>query len=353
MQLIKETVNKIKPLNAELMSKTQKRLDNLTKPQGSLGRLEELAKQICGITSQINPSLKNKLIITMAADHGVAAEKVSAYPPEVTPQMVANFLNGGAAINVLARQAGARVLVVDMGVASKIDLKSPDFKDCKINSGTKNFTKGPAMTRDEAIKSITTGIEIVNEEVTNGINIVGTGDMGIANTTPSAAIISVLSNIPAEKIAGRGTGIDDAALKNKITVIKKGIEINRPNPDDPIDVLTKIGGFEIGGIAGIILGAAANKVPVVVDGFISSAAALIAIRLAPIAKDHCIASHCSAEYGHRLTLEEMKLRPYLDMDLRLGEGTGAALAMQLAESAIRILKEMASFDDAGVSKKGT
>ncbi|MEK7450021.1 MAG: nicotinate-nucleotide--dimethylbenzimidazole phosphoribosyltransferase [Planctomycetota bacterium] len=357
MELINKTIRKIKDLDYRLMRETQKRLDNLTKPQGSLGRLEELAKQICGITGQAKPSLKNKLIITMAGDHGVAEEGVSAYPAEVTPQMVYNFLRGGAGINVLARQVGAQVLVVDMGVASKLqvsglkNVKGSEFRSCKINFGTKNFTKGPAMSREEAVKSITTGIKLVNEQIAKGINIIGTGDMGIANTTPSAAIISVLSEEPVEKIAGRGTGINDASLKNKINVIKKAIKVNKPKRDNPIDVLAKVGGFEIGGIAGVILGAAAGRIPVVVDGFISGAAALLAASLAPKVNGYLIASHCSAENGHRCTLQFMNLSPLLDMNLRLGEGTGAALAMSLAESAVRILTEMATFESAGVSEQ--
>jgi nicotinate-nucleotide--dimethylbenzimidazole phosphoribosyltransferase len=358
MKLINEVISKIGDLDYALMEQTQRRLDNLTKPLGSLGRLEELAKHIVGITDLANPSLARKVIITMAGDHGVTEEKVSAYPKEVTPQMVYNFLRGGAGINILAKQVGARVVVVDMGVATPIQVTGDQlqninimFRDRKVNLGTKNFTKGPAMTQKEAIVSIQTGIEIVEKEASLGIDMLGTGDMGIGNTTPSAAIISVLTGQAVEKITGRGTGIDNATLKHKIAVIKKGISLNKPNPKDPIDVLAKVGGFEIGGLIGVILAAAARRIPVVVDGFISSAAAMLAIKLAPKVKHFLIASHCSAEKGHRLALEYLGLTPLLDLNLRLGEGTGTALAMHLTEASIRILTEMATFDSAGVSRK--
>lgn len=358
MKTLKEVINRIGDLDYDLMAKTQKRLDNLTKPQGSLGRLEELAKQIVGITGKKNPSLKNKVIITMAGDHGVTEEKVSAYPKEVTPQMVYNFMRGGAAINVLARQAGARIVVVDMGVAAPIQIITDNiqdvnalFRERKVNLGTANFTKGPAMTRNEAITSIQKGIDIVEDEIKNGADIIGTGDMGIGNTTASAAVIAVLSKQSVEKITGRGTGIDDKTLAHKIAVIKKGIKVNKPNIKDPIDVLAKLGGFEIGGIAGVILGCAAGRIPVVIDGFISTAAALIAVRLKPEVRNFIIAGHCSYEKGHRITLDNMQLVPLLDLNMRLGEGTGAVLAMYLIDSSLRILNEMSTFDDAGVSKK--
>jgi nicotinate-nucleotide--dimethylbenzimidazole phosphoribosyltransferase len=361
MKLLRKTILKIRGLDNALMEQARKWLDNLTKPQGSLGRLEELARQIVGITGKENPPLQHKVIITMAGDHGVTEEKVSAYPREVTPQMVYNFLSGGAAINVLARQAGARVVVVDMGVAEKLQVTSYklqgnriSFKDCKIGLGTKNFTKGPAMTKEEAILSIEKGIAVFEKEFRKGLDILGTGDMGIGNTTPSAAIISVLSGTPVEKIAGRGTGLDDAGLLHKITVIKKGIKLNKPNPRDAIDVLAKVGGFEIGGLTGVILAGASNRIPVIIDGFISTAAAMLAVKLASRRggiKDFLIASHCSAENGHRCALDYMKLSPLLDLNMRLGEGTGAALAMNLTESAIRIMTEMATFDSAKVDRK--
>lgn len=355
MNKIAETIAKISGLDYKLMDVAQERLDNLTKPQGSLGRLEELAKQIVGITAKANPTLKNKVIFTLAADHGVTEEAVSAYPKEVTPQMVYNFLNGGAGINVLARHVGAKVVVVDMGVAIKVQnvhqFKVQSFKDKKINYGTKNMTKGPAMSKDEAIKSIEVGIEVFEEEAKLGIDIVGTGDMGIGNTTPSSAIAYVITGKPVEDITGRGTGIDDKTFYKKIAVIKRAVSINNPNPQDVIDVLSKVGGFEIGGLAGVILAAAKNRIPIVIDGFISGAAALIAYQLEPKVKDYMLAAHCSVERGHRIILDFIGLKPLLDLGLRLGEGTGAALGMSIIEASVKILTQMATFQNAGVSEK--
>lgn len=357
MQKLKETVSRIEKVDNSLAEKTQRRLDNLTKPQGSLGRLEELAKQIVEITQKENPPLKNKVIFTLAGDHGVTENGVSAYPKEVTPQMVYNFLNGGAGINVLAKHIGAKVVVVDMGVAEEIKVTShksqvKNFKNRKVSFGTKNFTKGPAMTRDEAIRSIEAGIEVFEEEFeSNGVDIVGTGDMGIGNTTPSSAIVATITGLNAEDVTGKGTGIDDKGLANKIEIIKKGLLVNKPDPKDGIDVLSKVGGFEIGGIAGIILGAASRRVPVVIDGFISGAAALIAWRLEPKSRDYMIAGHCSVERGHKVILDFMGLTPILDLNLRLGEGTGAALGIGIIEAGVKILTQMATFGSAGVSEK--
>ncbi len=350
MQKINETINKIEKINYSLVETTQKRLDNLIKPLGSLGRLEEIAKQTVEITKNENPPVRNKVIFTMAGDHGITEEGISAYPKEVTPQMVYNFLRGGAGINVLARHVGARVIVADMGVAS--DLEShPDLVVKKTNYGTKNMTKAPAMTKEEAIKSIVSGIEIFEQEFKKGIDIVGTGDMGIGNTTPSSAIASVITGKCVEDVTGRGTGVNDEAFSRKVAAIKKAIEVNKPNAADAMDVLSKVGGFEIGGLAGVILASASKRVPVVIDGFISGAAALIAYRLKPEVKDYMIAAHCSVERGHRLVLEYMGLKPLLDLNLRLGEGTGAALGMTIVEAAIKILTEMATFQNAGVSEK--
>ena len=349
MSLFNETISGIGRLDNAVMAKVQKRLDNLTKPQGSLGRLEELAKHIAGITGKESPTLKHKVIFTLAADHGVTEEGVSAYPKEVTSQMVYNFLRGGAGINVLAKQVGARVIIVDIGVAEK--LSTSGHKDCKINLGTRNFTKGPAMSREEAIKSIDIGIRLVEEEISKGIDIIGTGDMGISNTTPSSAITAVFTDCRVEDVTGYGTGINESGWAKKVESIKKGIAVNKPDASDPIDVLAKVGGYEIGGIAGVILGAARHRIPVVIDGFISGAGALIATRLAPQAKDFIIASHCSQERGHKYALYHMDLKPFLDLNLRLGEGTGAALAMSLCESSVRILNEMATFGEASVSEK--
>ncbi len=351
MEKIKNVIKNIAKPDAEVMEETQKLLDNLTKPRGSLGRLEELTKKVAGITGSSKPELKNRFIVTMAGDHGVTAEGISAYPSEVTPQMVMNFLNGGAGINVLSKHAGAEVVVVDMGVASEMD-KHPGLILKKIAPGTQNMAKGPAMTGEQAIKSIEAGISVVEGLVRDrNCGIVGTGDMGIGNTTPSSAITAVMCDSDIEPVTGRGTGIDDKALKNKIEVIRKAIEINKPDRNDPIDILAKIGGFEIGGIAGVILGAALLKIPVVIDGFISGAGALIAAGLEPKTKDYMIAAHCSVEIGHKILLDKLGLKPVLDLGLRLGEGTGAALGISIIDAGIKILNEMATFGDAGVSEK--
>lgn len=350
MKKIKETLNKIEKIDHSLAQMTQERLDSLTKPKGSLGRLEELAKCVVEITKNQNPKLEKKVIFTLVADHGVAKDGVSAFPQEVTPQMIYNFIQGGAAINVLAKHVGARVIIVDMGVAS--DLKTDGkLVEKKVGYGTKNMAEGPAMTRDEAIQSIENGIEVFEEEFSQGIDIVGTGDMGIANTTASSAITSIFTEARVEDVTGRGTGLDDKALSHKVTVIKKAIECNNPQSADAIDVLSKVGGFEIGGLAGVILAAASRRVPIVIDGFISGAAALVAYSLEPKVKDYLIAGHCSVERGHKIILEHIGLKPLLDLDLRLGEGTGAALAMQIIEAGIKILTQMATFRNAGVSEK--
>lgn len=350
MSRLTETVRKIVEPDAKIMALAQLRLDNLTKPLASLGRLEELAKQITGITGRENPELTKKVIFTLAADHGVTAEGVSAFPKEVTAQMVYNFLRGGAGINVLARHAGAKVIIVDIGVAE--DLKpDPKLVIKKINYGTKNMAKEPAMTKEEAVKAIEAGIELVEEELKTGIDILGIGEMGIGNTTSASAITACFTNRALEEVVGRGTGLDDAGLKNKIAVIKKSLLINRPDPADPLDVLSKVGGFEIAGLAGIILAAAAHKIPVVIDGFISTAAALAAFKIEPKVKGYLIAAHNSVEKGHKVILEHIGLRPLLDLDLRLGEGTGGALGIGLADAAVKILTQMATFKSANVSEK--
>jgi len=367
--MIQETIKRITPVKSEFAEKAQKRLDNLTKPPGSLGRLEEFARRLVAITENTMPVLDKKVIFTFAGDHGVAEEGVSAYPSEVTRQMVFNFLRGGAGINVLARHAEAEVVVVDIGVnyyfSKTVD--SPDsnppsppfskggavglFISKKVIMGTWNIRKGPALTRNEALSCIEVGIELANEYTKKGYKIFATGDMGIANTTPSSAIAAVLTGKPVSEVTGRGTGIGDTALKNKVKVIGDSIALNRPDSKDPIDVLSKIGGAEIGGIAGLIIGAAANRVPVVIDGFISTAGALIAYCFEPKIKDYMFAAHNSVEIGHKAMLEKMGLRPILDLDLRLGEGTGAALAMLMIEAGLKIYKEMATFGEAGVANK--
>ena len=343
-------ISQIQPLDETAMQNARTRQNMLTKPAGSLGRLEELSIQLAGITGKSIPVIKDKVIITMAGDHGVVAEGVSAYPQEVTPQMVLNFLAGGAAINVLARHIGARVVIIDMGIA--IDLPESDGLIVKkVAYGTANISKGPAMTRAQAEESIQSGIEIALAEISRGADIIGTGDMGIGNTTPSSAIACLLTKKHPKEIAGRGTGVDDEGLNRKISTIQRALDVNKPNANDGLDVLAKVGGFEIGGLAGVMLGAASKNIPVMVDGFISTAAAMVAASLAPQCKDYLISAHRSKENGHGIMLEWLGLKPLLDLDMRLGEGTGSALGISIAEAACKILTEMATFDEAGVSEK--
>lgn len=343
-------MRQVKPLDRDAMRQAQARQDTLTKPQGSLGRLEELSIQVAGITGQARPRIEDKVIVTMAGDHGVVAEGVSAYPSEVTVQMVYNFLRGGAGISVLARHVGARVVVVDMGVAGELE-PHPDLVNRKVAFGTRNMAQGSAMSHAQAIQAIEAGIEVVEQELVKGMDIVGVGDMGIGNTTLASAITAAITGAPVAEVTGRGTGIDDEQLRHKIEVIEQALALNQPDPDDPLDVLAKVGGFEIGGIAGVAIGAAAHHIPVVLDGFIAGAGALIAVELAPQVKDYMIAAHCSVEIGHRLILDHLGLTPLFYLGLRLGEGTGAALGISIVEAAVKILNEMATFSQAGVSEK--
>jgi len=349
MGKLQDVLKQIQPVDATRTNEIQAQLDNLTKPQGSLGRLEELAKKYCLITGKNKPVIKNKLIFTFAGDHGVVEEGVSAFPKEVTPQMVYNFLRGGAGVNVLAKHVGARVIVVDMGVDHDFEpMEGLEIR--KINRGTRNIARGPAMTRDEAERAVLAGVELV-EKYRNGLDLLGTGDMGIGNTTPSSAIVSVITGTDPATVTGRGTGIDDRSLQNKAAIIKKAIAVNNPDPKDALDVLAKVGGYEIAGIAGLVLGAALYRIPVLVDGFISTAGALIAAELNPLVKGYIIAAHQSVEIGHRRMLEHLEQVPLLDLNLRLGEGTGAALGMSLVEAGLKILAEMATFAGAGVAEK--
>ena len=350
MQRLNETIGRIETIDPSLTARTQDRLDHLTKPHGSLGRLESLAKQIVGITRCDAPRTANKVIFTLAGDHGIVQEGVSAFPPEVTAQMVRNFLAHGAGINVLARHVGARVVVVDMGVAADLS-PHPELIARKTGYGTRNMLRGPAMTKEEALQSIETGIEVFEAEFQRGVDLAGTGEMGIGNTTASSAIAAVLTGRAVEDVTGRGTGIDDRTYAHKVDVIKKAIAVNRPDPDDGLDVLHKLGGYEIGGLVGVILAAASNRVPILIDGFISGAAALLAYQLEPKAREYMIAAHRSVERGHRIILDHLGLEPLLDLDLRLGEGTGAALGMSLVEAAVKILTEMATFQSASVSER--
>jgi len=333
------------------MEKAKARQDTLTKPTGSLGRLEELSVQIAGIQGKPLPQIKNKAVIVMAADHGVATRGTSAYPQEVTAEMVLNFLHGGAGINVISRQVGARVIIVDMGVAVKLE-SNPDLISRRIAAGTQDMSQGPAMSVIQAEQAVGAGIEIVTAEVKKGLDIVATGDMGIGNTTASSAICAVMTGKTVAEVTGRGTGLDDRQLQQKISIISESIALNRPQSAKPLETLAKVGGFEIGGLAGVILGAAANRIPVVIDGFISGAAALIAAGLCPQSRDYMIAGHCSVEPGHKIILQHLGLKPLLDLEMRLGEGTGAALAVSVAEASVRILDEMATFEEAGVAEKG-
>lgn len=344
---IAATLAAIKPLDETAMQAVRQRQDKLTKPAGSLGRLEDLSVRLAGIQGRARPTVERKTIVVMAADHGVAQEGVSAYPAEVTPQMVLNFLRGGAAINVFARQVGADVLVVDLGVAADLP-PHPALLNCKVGYATANLAQGPAMTTEQAQAAICHGIDVARQ-LASKVDLLATGDMGIGNTTASSAIVAAFTGLDVELVTGRGTGLDEAGWQNKVKIIRQALEINRPDPANPLDVLTKVGGFEIAGLVGLIFGAATARVPVVIDGFISSAAALVATEWLPEVSNYLIAAHNSVEIGHRAMLERMELSPLLNLNLRLGEGTGAALAMGIVEAAARALNEMATFGEAGVS----
>ncbi|MEN6624329.1 MAG: nicotinate-nucleotide--dimethylbenzimidazole phosphoribosyltransferase [Smithella sp.] len=351
MNLLESTIKKITPQDSNTRERAKARLDQLIMPHWALGRLLDLAQDLAGITGSLKPPIQRKTIVTMAGDHGVVAEGVSAYPQEVTPQMVHGIVAGVAGVNALSRQAGASVIAVDMGVAGDLSNFAASGKmiSKKIAPGTKNMAKGPAMSRDEAIRSLEAGIDIAIQ-LGSSVDVFGTGDMGIGNTTPSSAIVSVLSGCPVADVTGRGTGVNDSQLEQKISIIEKCISVNQPDKNDGLDILAKVGGFEIGGIAGLILGAASLKKPVVVDGFISTAGALIAHSLAPISAQYMVAAHRSVEKGHRVALDILGKKPLIDLDLRLGEGTGAALAMNFIEAAVRVLTEVATFEEASVSK---
>lgn len=345
-----EAVRQIQPVDRQIAAKAQARLDGLTKPLGSLGRLEETAVRYAAITGDVKPNVPRGVVFTFAADHGVAMEGVSAYPSEVTPQMVLNFLRGGAGVNVLARHVGVEVRVVDIGVAYDFGTVQGLIQK-KIRQGTGNLRREPAMSRTEAIQAIQVGIDLAMEAAREGIGLIGTGEMGIGNTTPSAAIAAVMTGRAVAEVTGRGTGIDEAGRAKKIQVIQEALDQHRPDRADALDVVAKVGGLEIAGLAGLILGSAAARVPVVLDGFIAGAAALVAVGLQPLCRDYLIASHRSVERGHQAILEHLGLKALLDLDLRLGEGTGACLGMGLVQASIKILTEMATFGEAGVSQR--
>ena len=352
MSLLERTIAKIYPQDSVSRDAAKERLDTLAIPHWALGDLMDLAIDIAGMMRTTRPEVHRKAIVTMAGDHGVVAENISKYPSEVTPQMVYNFVAGGAGINALAKQAGAEVFVVDMGVAADLKdlVESKKIINKKVGLGTDNIAVGPAMSKAMAKRAIESGIDIANE-LSSRFDVFGTGDMGIGNTTPSTAIAVICTGKTVAELTGRGTGLDDEQVKHKVQVIERALAVNKPESKDGLDILAKVGGFEIGGIAGLILGAAANSKPVVIDGFISTAAALIAYKIEPFVKDYLIFSHKSVEPGHRAMQEVLGCRkPLLDLNFRLGEGTGAAVAMNLVEGAVAILTQVATFAEASVAE---
>ena len=352
---LEKIVKDIKPLDAEWVEKARERTAQLVMPPRALGRLHEISERLCGIRKTLKPAINRKAVLVMAGDHGVATAGVSAFPQEVTGEMVKTFLRGGAGINAICRHVDADVWVVDMGIIP--DLKpEPDaggdrFLNRKVAQGTSNLAKGPAMTRQAAEESIIKGFQAAAELFQNSVEILGTGDMGIGNTTPSAAIGTVITGTTIDEMVGRGTGVDDQGLSRKKDAVRNGIQLNQPDPKDGLDVLAKIGGFEIGGIAGCVLAGAFHSRPVVIDGFISTAGALVAHTLCPQVADYLFAGHCSEESGHRAMLKYLGLEPILDLGMRLGEGTGGALAMGIMEGALRVFNEVLTFEEAGVTDK--
>ncbi len=337
-------------LDEEAMAKAEQHLSQLTKPVGSLGKLEELSIRLAGITADVSPTFSDKRIVIMAADHGVANEGVSAYPPEVTQQMVRNFVSGGAAINVIARQFGAQVIIVDVGVNGDLS----DLSSCinrKIAYGTENMLHKQAMTREQVEQAIQVGIDMAKAQIDDGATLLAGGEMGIGNTTASAAIVSVLTSTSVDVVAGKGTGVTEERLLRKKQLLQEVLRFHQPDPSDPLDVLQKVGGLEIAALAGLMIGSASARVPLVVDGFIASAAALCAEGLCPGVRRYLIASHLSEEPGHRIALNALELEPFLHMNMRLGEGSGAVLLFPIIDSAQRIMREMATFEQAGVSRE--
>ena len=346
---VHEMIASVPLLRQEWYERAVQRLNSLTKPLGSLGRLEEIAARIVAIREELRPGCSQKVIFTLAADHGVTEEGVSAYPKSVTRQMLLNFLAGGAAINVLCRHFGIDVAVVDIGVDGDTD----EFQGLvwkKIAPGSKNIARGAAMTAEEMYGALQVGIDLANDAADHGCTLIGTGEMGIGNTTAASAITAVLTGRPVADVTGRGTGLDDAGRKHKIQIIERAIAVNRPDPVEPFQVLQKLGGLEIAGLTGLVLGGAARRIPIVVDGFISTAAAAVACALQPRVKHFLFAAHRSSEPGHDALLKFIGQEPLLDLNMRLGEGTGAALCMALIESATKLLNEMATFSSAGVSE---
>ena len=348
MRRLEDYISKVRPADSEAAQAARTAQSNLTKPQGSLGRLEDLSVRLAGMLGTSRPSLGSKVVFTMAADHGVTDEGVSAYPSEVTRQMVLNFAAGGAAINVLTRHIGADVRVVDMGVAS--DQEWPDcITNRKIAPGTRNMAQGPAMSIEEARRSLEIGAELAHQAVDEGAGAIAIGDMGIGNTTSASAITATVTGRTVAEVTGRGTGIDDTKLSLKVSVIERALKVNAPDSSDGMGIISKVGGFEIGGMAGVALGAASAGVPVFLDGFVSTSGALLAGVICPESVDYMVASHLSVEAGHAHALAHLGLKPLLDLEMRLGEGTGAVLAMGIADASCKLLSQMATFESAGVS----
>lgn len=344
------TVAAIQPADAGVAAATGRLLDGKTKPRGSLGRLEEIARRVAAVRGTSQPGRPRAAVVVVAADHGYAQEGVSAYPAEVTGQMVANFAGGGAAVCVLARQAGARVVVVDAGTRSRT--AHPGVWSRRLGDGTRNATRGPAMSRERAYAGLVSGIEIARRLAGEGIGVLALGEMGIGNSTSAAALAAALLPADAAATCGRGTGVDDAGLARKVATVRAALAANAGRLSDPVGVLAALGGYEIATLAGVALGAAAARVPVVLDGFITGAAALVASRLAAAVTDSMIAGHRSVEPGHTLILDALGLSPVLELDMRLGEGSGAVLALGVIDAAMAILAEMATFDGAGVTDAG-
>jgi nicotinate-nucleotide--dimethylbenzimidazole phosphoribosyltransferase len=345
-------LERIAPPDPGAAAPARQRLDELTKPPGSLGRLEELGWRLSVITGTCPPLVRSPVILTLAGDHGVVAEGVSAYPQVVTAQMVETFLSGSAAVNVLARHAGARVVVADLGIAQPLGVR-PGLVARSVARGTANMTRGPAMSQAQAIEAIEVGADLVRLERAAGADLIGTGEMGIGNTTAASAIVAALTGRAPDEVTGRGSGVDDEGRRRKVRVIERALALNAPDPVHPLDVLAKVGGFEIAGLVGVVLAGAAEGLPVVLDGFIAGAAALVACRLAPATHHYLLASHRSTEPGHRVVLDTLGLEPYLDLGMRLGEGTGAALLIGLARASAKLMTEMATFKSAGVSRRST
>lgn len=347
---LSKIVSSIPPLNSKAMQEAEKRQTQLTKPAGSLGRLEKIAIQAAGITGEAVPPLGKKRVVLCAGDHGVTAEGVSAFPSAVTPMMVLNFLKGGAAINALARQAGAEVQVVDVGVASALP-KSKQLISAKIAKGTRNFKVEPAMTLKECEKALERGIQLAGQARKDKVKWVVLGEMGIGNTTSAAALMAALLPCAVEDVTGFGTGIDRTQWMTKCRVIQESLRFHSLTPERPLDALQKVGGLEIAALTGVVLGCAKNRIPVVVDGFITSSAFLVAYRLNPRVKDYAFFSHRSEEPGHTKFYEMLGTEPLLNLQMRLGEGTGGALALNLLEAALRAHAEMATFESAKVPTK--